>query len=136
MNTATKKLFSYIVFFDKVCSERAAILCQNYYCSIPNVLNILDVMEKQNERLTSRNGWKNFVFLWKKNVLQDWKYLLPFLSTDIILWLLLWPGIKSWNIWYKYTVSHCQLVPWFWANKWTWAHSSKQTLAFSLESTH
>lgn len=50
MNTATKKLFSYIVFFDKVCSERAAILCQNYYCSIPNVLNILDVVEKQNER--------------------------------------------------------------------------------------
>lgn len=45
--------------FDKVCSDRAAILCQNYYCSMPNVLNILDVVEKQNERLTSRNGWKN-----------------------------------------------------------------------------
>lgn len=59
MNTATKKMFSYIVFLDKVCSDRAAILCQNYYCSMPNVLNILDVVEKQNERLTSRNGWKN-----------------------------------------------------------------------------
>lgn len=87
MNTATKKMFSYIVFFDKVCSDRAAILCQNYYCSMPNVLNILDVVEKQNERLTSRNGWKNLslYFYEEKNVLQDCKYLLPFLSTDIIL---------------------------------------------------
>lgn len=90
---------------------------------------------KMNAERQEMDG-KTLYFYEKKNVLQDCKYLLPFLSTNIILWLLLWPGIKSWNIWCKYTVSHCQLVPWFWANKWTWAHSSKQTLAFSLKSTH
>lgn len=77
-------MFSYIVFFDKVCSDRAAILCQNYYCSIPNVLNILDVVEK---RTPNVKKWmeKLCIFMKKKNVLQDCKYLLPFLSIDIIL---------------------------------------------------